>query len=265
MLTSAQSSRRHAWLNRLAGWPWWLILIGVAGAVLGIRILTDALYASILVLLLKGLGVTLAVTACGFILAFGLGLTAALCRVSSNVVLRQLATLYVEFVRGVPILVLLFTFVFVATPPLVELMQAAGLAVEVGDIPMVVRATLALAFAYGAFEAETLRAGIESIAPGQWEAARSLGLGRTATLCHVILPQALRRVLPTLGNDLIALLKDSSLVSLLGVPDITNEARLYTTQSFRYAETYQVLAFVYLALTLLLSLGVRMIERRVRL
>ena len=117
---------------------------------------------------------------------------------------------------------------------------------------------------YGAFEAETLRGGLTSLARGQAEAARALGLSRGQTLRHVLLPQTFRRVLPTLGNDLICLLKDSALVSVLGVRDITQEARLYQSATFRYAESLVLLAFFYLALTLLVALAVRALEHRYR-
>jgi polar amino acid transport system permease protein len=114
------------------------------------------------------------------------------------------------------------------------------------------------------FEAETLRGGLTSLPRGQAEAARALGLSRGQTLRHVLLPQTFRRVLPTLGNDLICLLKDSALVSVLGVRDITQEARLYQSATFRYTESLVLLAFFYLALTLLVALAVRALENRYR-
>jgi polar amino acid transport system permease protein len=129
---------------------------------------------------------------------------------------------------------------------------------------MVARVTAALAFAYGAFEAETLRGGLTSLPRGQAEAARALGLSRAQSLRHVLLPQTFRRVLPTLGNDLICLLKDSALVSVLGVRDITQEARLYQSATFRYTESLVLLAFFYIALTLLVALAVRALENRYR-
>lgn len=124
------------------------------------------------------------------------------------------------------------------------------------------RSIIALAIAYGGFQAETFRAGIQSISKGQMEAARSLGMSYLQAMRYVILPQAIRRVLPPLGNDFIAMLKDSSLVSVLGVRDITQEARLYAAASFRFLETYTSLAFLYLAMTIVLSLGVKWLENR---
>jgi polar amino acid transport system permease protein len=134
--------------------------------------------------------------------------------------------------------------------------------VQSRDVDFAARCMLALAFAYGGFEAETFRAGIESISNGQMEAARSLGMTYAQAMRFVVLPQAIRRVLPPLGNDLIAMLKDSSLVSALGVRDMTQEARLYAAASFKYIETYSSLAFLYLSLTLILSGITRWVETR---
>jgi polar amino acid transport system permease protein len=129
---------------------------------------------------------------------------------------------------------------------------------------MAARVVAALVCAYGAFEAETIRGGLTSLPRGQAEAARALGLSHRQALLHVLLPQTFRRILPTLGNDLISLLKDSSLVSVLGVRDITQEARLYASSTFRYTESLTLLALLYLALTLLLALGVKALEQRYR-
>jgi polar amino acid transport system permease protein len=124
------------------------------------------------------------------------------------------------------------------------------------------RATIALAITYGAFLAEIFRAGIESIEKGQMEAARSLGMSYGQAMRQVILPQAIRNVLPALGNDFIAIVKESSLVSVLAVRDITQIARLYAGRSFRFLESYTILTVLYLTLTIVLSLILRAIERR---
>ena len=124
------------------------------------------------------------------------------------------------------------------------------------------RVIIALVVAYSAFLSEIFRAGIESIDRGQMEAARSLGMGYWKAMRYVILPQAVRNVLPALGNDFIAMLKDSSLVSVLGVQDISGLGRVYAASSFRTFETYNVMTFLYLCMTLLLSMAVRWLERR---
>jgi polar amino acid transport system permease protein len=187
----------------------------------------------------------------------------------------NIATLYVQVIRGVPILVQLLVIAFVIVPLLIDGVNSLGtlLAPLLGaqnflnqvrppDVPFLTRCIIALAIAYGGFQAETFRAGIQSISRGQMEAARSLGMSYLQAMRYIILPQAIRRVLPPLGNDFIAMLKDSSLVSVLGVRDITQEARLYAAASFRYMETYLSLAFFYLAMTIVLSLGVKWMESR---
>jgi polar amino acid transport system permease protein len=255
-------------VGRLARAPWWLLALALAATVFIWRAATSAVYAEILRAILSGLGVTLAVTAVAFPLAIGLGLATALGLVSPHPVRRNLATLYVQVARGVPILVQIFIVAFVLVPLGVDALRWAGGSTPGGlrasDVPMVARVVAALVCAYGAFEAETVRGGLTSLSRGQAEAARALGLSRGQALRHVLLPQTFRRILPTLGNDLISLLKDSSLVSVLGVRDITQEARLYASATFRYTESLTLLALLYLALTLLLALGVKALEHRYR-
>ncbi len=124
------------------------------------------------------------------------------------------------------------------------------------------RAIIALSIIYGAFLAEIFRAGIESIPKGQMEAARSVGMSYAQAMRHIILPQAIRNISPALGNDFIAMLKDSSLVSVLAVRDLTQWARLYAGSTFRFRESYLVLTFMYLAMTIALSLLLRWYEKR---
>jgi polar amino acid transport system permease protein len=132
------------------------------------------------------------------------------------------------------------------------------------SFPMKVRATVALSVTYGAFIAEIFRAGIQSISRGQMEAARSLGMSSGQAMFHIILPQAIRNVLPALGNDFVAMVKDSSLVSVLAVRDITQISRLYAGSTFRFREAYMTLSVMYLTLTVALSLLLQALERRLR-
>jgi polar amino acid transport system permease protein len=132
------------------------------------------------------------------------------------------------------------------------------------NISMNSRAIIALAVTYGAYLAEIFRAGIQSISKGQMEAARSLGMSYGQAMRYVILPQAVRNVLPALGNDFVAMVKDSSLVSVLAVRDITQVARLYAGTTFRFREAYVTLAVMYLTMTVILSLLVQLLERRLR-
>jgi polar amino acid transport system permease protein len=130
---------------------------------------------------------------------------------------------------------------------------------------MELRAVIALALGYGAFEAEIFRAGIQSISKGQMEAARSLGMSYIQSMRFVILPQAIRRVLPPLGNDFIAMLKDSSLATVLAVNELTQLTRIRRSSTFRVMEAFNVAAFLYLAMTLLLSAAVRVLERKMKI
>jgi len=262
-------------VDRLSGLPWWLILLLLGGAILAFQFASNETYQQIFRRILSGILVTLSITALGYSCALVLGLLAGLGRVSKNVVLFNLSTLYVQVVRGIPMLVQIFYWGFVIFPGLIGLLNVFGdmLAPALGadnvlakikpsDINLYWVVVIALAFAYGGYEAETFRAGIESIGKGQVEAARSLGMTYFQAMRFVVLPQAIRRVLPPLGNDLISMLKDSSLASVLGVRDITQEARLYASTTFRYVEAYNSLAFIYLTLTLTLSLLTRWIETR---
>jgi polar amino acid transport system permease protein len=130
------------------------------------------------------------------------------------------------------------------------------------DVNFLVRGIIALAINYGAFSAEVFRAGIQSIGKGQLEASRALGLSWVQTMRYVVLPQAIRRILPPMGNDFISMLKESSLVSVIGVNEITQLGRKYSASSFIYPQTYNTLAFLYLSITLILSMGVKYMERR---
>jgi ABC-type amino acid transport system permease subunit len=166
------------------------------------------------------------------------------------------STLYVEVVRGVPMLVIILYMGFAVTP---GLRNATGGQVDLQGLPA---AIIGLSFGYGAYLAEVYRAGIESIPKGQTEAARSLGMSYFQAMRYVILPQAIRVVLPPLGNDFIAMLKDSSLISVIALPEVLQQGRLWISRNFRAFEGFNSVALVYLVMTLLLSLLVRLIERK---
>ena len=264
--------------ERLSQFPWWfvaliLILIGTFTA-----IAIQPSYSEAFNFIKAGLSITIRTTLIAFVIALFLGLITGLGRISRNVFFKNLATLYVEFIRGVPMLVLIFFIAFVAIPVVVGGMNELGhwfqtkgwnwiadpfLALENKAIEMNVRAIIALSVTYGAFLAEIFRAGIQSVSKGQMEAARSQGMSSGQAMIYIILPQAIRNVLPALGNDFVAMLKDSSLVSVLAVRDITQVARLYAGRSFRFEEAYTILAILYLCMTIILSLVVKYIERRV--
>lgn len=166
------------------------------------------------------------------------------------------STLYVEVVRGVPMLVIILYMGFAVTP---ALRNATDGGVDLRGLPA---AVIGLSFGYGAYLAEVYRAGIESIPKGQMEAARSLGMSYFQAMRHIILPQAIRVVMPPLGNDFIAMLKDSSLISVIALPEVLQQGRLWISRNFRAFEGFNSVALVYLVMTLLLSLLVRFIERK---
>lgn len=249
--------------------PWWLVVAAALGLWFLWRIVSDDLYAQVLQTLLRGAGITLFVTAVAFAAACALGLALAVASLSRNTVLRQLARFYIEVVRGLPILVLLLYVAFVLAPGLVAavnwMREGLGLdPIRTRDFPLLWRAILALTLGYSAFIAEVFRAGLQSVDRGQIEAAEALGLNRWLRFRLVVFPQAIRTILPPLGNDFVAMVKDSSLVSVLGVMDITQLGKITAAGNFRYFETYNVVALLYLTLTITLSLALRRLERRLR-
>ncbi len=254
-------------------YPWWLVALVAIGLALAVVIAANEIYAQVFGVILQGLWVTIFVTVVAFVLATLVGLGVALLGLSDHAALRQVARFYTEVIRGVPILVLLFYIAFVGAPAVVALanfvlgpLVAAGYAepLLVRDVSLMWRAILALTIGYSAFIGEVFRAGIQSVDKGQVEAAKALGLSRTQRFRLVVLPQAIRVILPPLGNDFVAMVKDSSLVSVLGVSDITQMAKIYASGSFRFFETYSIVAYVYLILTVGLSLALRGLEQRLR-
>ncbi|HMQ95530.1 MAG TPA: amino acid ABC transporter permease [Amaricoccus sp.] len=249
--------------------PYWLVLAAVIAAGMLVAIVASDVYRQILATLSSGIAVTIFVTLVAFGLASALGLLLAVCVLSRSTILRQGARFYIEIVRGIPILVLLFYIAFVGAPALVVGWNAIAEPLGLGtlatrDLSLMWRAILALAIGYAAFIAEVFRAGIQSVEPGQIEAAQALGLSGWQRFRLIVFPQAIRTILPPLGNDFIALIKDSALVSVLGVADITQLGKIYAAGSFRFFETYNVVAFLYLVMTVGLSLVLRGFEQRMR-
>jgi polar amino acid transport system permease protein len=281
-LTPAQKialrqSRRQRLRTRLATFPWWLVIVGlIIGATLWL-ITESPTYSEAFATIRTGMVVTLVITLISYTISLLIGLFTGLGRVSSNIVSQNIATLYVEVMRGIPMLVSIFFIALVLVPGIIEMLSflgskftEAGLTgigaslanMNTKSISMSVRAVIALSLTYGAYSAEIFRAGIQSVPVGQMEAARSQGMSYGQAMRNVVLPQAIRNVLPAIGNDFISMLKDSSLVSILAVRDITQIARLYAGHSFRYPEAYTTLSVMYLTMTMLLSLLVKLLERR---
>ena len=258
--------------------PYWLLAFILLCIVFVWVIVNNADYNTIFRAIVKGVTTTVYVSVIAYVAALAVGLVTGLMRLSGSRVVREVASFYVEIVRGVPMLVILYYIAFVGAPVLILGINGVGRTLVEGGVltgvgtaltgltvrhvDFTARAILALTIGYGAFVSEIFRAGIQSIPVGQMEAARSLGMSYWQAMRYVILPQAVRNVLPPLGNDFIAMLKDSSLVSVLGVQDITQLGKIYAASTFRFFETYNVVGFLYLLMTIGLALLVRGIEKR---
>ncbi len=198
--------------------------------------------------LLNGLMITLQVVVSSLILALLVGLATALLRLSGGVLAQLCANVYLETVRNTPLLVQLFVVYFVLAP--------------LFDIDRFAAAVLALALFEGAYISEIIRAGVLAVPRGQWEASRALGLSTTGCYRHVVLPQALRAMLPPLTSQSISLVKDSALVSTIAIADLTMQGQRIVAETFLTFEIWLTVAAIYLLLTLSLSGVVRLLERR---
>lgn len=229
---------------------WNISFFGAIAIILSLWIFSPDPYQRIIEFVPDGLAVTFGVTITSIVFALFLGLFAGLGRISRITIINRIATVYVEVIRGIPLLVQLF-YIYYALGQWVKL---SG--------PMA--AILAMSICYGAYMAEIFRAGIQSIHKGQMEAALALGLSRGQAMRRVILPQTVKVILPPIGNEFIALLKDSSLVSILAVSDLLRRGREYASTSFRYFESYTVIALIYLIMTLFFSRLVALMEERLK-
>ena len=221
-------------------WGWYVVNPTTEGGMINLKFLISGLYYTIL----------LSVTAIS--ISIVVGLIIALPALSKNRYMRGINRFYVEIVRAVPILVLIL-WVYYGMP------QLAGIAINVFWAGVI-----ALALSDSAFEAEIFRAGIQSVNKGQYEAAHTISLNYPDTMRFVILPQAIRRVLPALGNQLVYMLKMSSLVSVIGMQELTRKANELVVTEYRPLEVYTILVLEYLVLILVVSAGVRWLENRMK-
>jgi polar amino acid transport system permease protein len=247
------STSRWTW----SGFPWWLVGIVLTIALIFFQVLTEDTWREGFDFIILGLPQTLILTAGGFVIAIGLGMIVALARLSRNTALRNLSMYYIELIRGVPVIV---TILFISFAVFGEGSRILGFP----QVDKMWRGIAALGLIYAAFIAEVFRAGIQSIPRGQVEAGRSVGMSQRQVFRNIVLPQAIRNIMPALGNDLIALLKDSALVSLIAVRELTQQTRLWTGTNFTFIEGYLVLTAFYLTLTVSLSLLLRWYEGRIR-
>lgn len=213
--------------------------------------------AKYLPLLLKGAGVTVFIALASMLLAVALGLPLALVRIFAPWPLRLAATGYVEFFRGIPVLLLLY-FLYYGLPVLSETMHWSFKL----TLDPLTAAILGFGIVYGAYESEIYRAGIRAVPQGQWDAARSLGMGRALTFRRIVLPQAVRIILPPMTNDFVALFKDTSVVSVIAVVELTKQYQILSKSSFKYLEMGLATAALYLIMSVPLSRLASRLEKR---
>lgn len=204
--------------------------------------------------IIAGIEYTLLVSAAGITVAIILALLGALGRLSKNPIANGIATFYVSFIRGTPLLVQIYVW-YLGLPQVGQQLEQLGLtgAQKLLTLPAVPAGILALGVCYGAYMTETFRAGIQSISKGQTEAAYSVGMTPGQTMRRVILPQAIRVVIPPIGNDFVAMLKDSSMVSVMGVWELTFRATKMGRRYFRSLETLTVAALIYWVMCIVLQ------------
>lgn len=200
--------------------------------------------------LLEGLIVTLEVSGLAAILAFSIGSLLAFMRISNYQFFKDIATVYIAIIRGTPLLVQIFIFYFIIA--------------TIFELERFLAGAISLGLFFGAYIAEVLRGAIQSIDKGQYEAAKSLGMNYAQTMIYIIMPQALKRALPTLVGEMIALIKDSSLVSVISITDLTKVGREIVANTFSPFETWLIIAAVYFSITFLLSVLGHKIEMKMK-
>jgi polar amino acid transport system permease protein len=222
-------------------------------------------YVPMMTFVLDGIWVTIYTTLISFVLILVVGLVVALGRLSKNKYINGFATVYVEIIRGIPILVQLLFWYF-AFPTVVQNLgnQLNNEFLKTYIANPFIMAIFGLTFCYAAYMSEVYRAGIQSIAKGQMEAARSLGMSYFQAMRYIIIPQAIRIILPPVGNEFIALLKDSSLISVVGVADLTRRGREFMSTHFNPIETWVMVGLLYLVLTLFTARIIFYIEHKTR-
>jgi polar amino acid transport system permease protein len=244
---------------------WWLVAL-VAGVIAILAWTKPDPYWRIILFVRDGIGMTALITVTSFVIMIFVGMLGGLGRISTNRFIYMITTLYVEIVRGIPLLVQLIWWYF-AFPVII---RNLGQATHIGflanyEANAVLLAIFGFVFCYGAYMSEIFRAGIQSIPRGQMEAARSLGMSYFQAMRHVILPQAIRVILPPVGNEFISLLKDSSLVSAVALADLTRRGREFMAVNFDPLQVWTMIALLYLVMTLFSARIVNYVERRTKI
>ena len=249
----AAQRRRQQLIFRITFIVTWLLVIGGAiGSLVAGGKLDFAFMGEWTPYIVGGITTTLYVAVISITFAIAFAVIGALGRLSANPVLYAISTLYVSLVRGTPLLVQIL-FIYLALPQVFPF---------ISDVPKEVLGIFALSFNYGAYMTETFRAGIQAVPRGQTEAAEALGMPGRTRMRRIILPQAVRIITPAIGNEFISMIKDSSLVSVIGVPEILWRAQRVGQSNFKGLETLIVAAGIYWALTIVLSIVQDRLEKR---
>ena len=311
MAEVAELARKRAMLpgKVIFATPWWLVFGVIFWVFVLIVIVTDPSYRNVVMpffpddeivtvgewlsaFFQQGIGLTVFLAISAYLIALIVGLVTGIVRSSTptppeigmrrrqvlsrygHLVIYNVFTFYVEFMRGIPSLVFLLIAGFIIVPQMRDVLNNSLVPLlrtitNNPDMPDLVwrgrdagTAIAGLALIYGAYLSEVFRAGIQSIEIGQREAAKSLGMSNVQVLRHVVVPQAVRNILPPLGNNFISMIKDTSLVTILGTNEITQIARKTSGSTFKYLETYTVVSFFYLTMTVTGSMFVQWMERR---
>lgn len=291
---SESRKRGRVPFTSLYSFPWWLIGLLLLGVAVVVLITSDEDYTEIFLQLREGIGLTIYLALASYALALIIGLVTGMIRSVRpkppergvgivkatwqilHMIVYNIVTFYIEIMRGLPTLVFLLVAGFIIVPAITDIINE-NIVVFLRDllnnpeIPDLVwrgrdatTAIAGLSLVYGAFLSEIFRAGIQSVERGQIEAARSLGMTYYQVMRYIVIPQAVRRILPPLGNDFVAMIKDTSLVTILGTQEITQLARRWSGSTFLYLETYLVLCMIYLTMTITGSLAVQAMERYLR-
>ena len=209
-------------------------------------------------MLLKSLGYTMLLTLLALFFAMIIGLIFALFNVSHNKILNVIGTIYIDAIRGVPFIVLAY-FIYFGVPQAIKMMGAAGF-----KLPALQAGTIALSMNCGAYMAEIFRAGIQSIDKGQMEASRSLGLTYGMSMRSVVLPQAFMVMIPSIINQFIITLKDTSILAVIGYPELTNMGKTISGNTFKSLETWAIVGVMYMIVIITLSKVAKAIERKMK-
>ncbi len=251
-------------LSRIDAW-WGLVIIVLLLIILLVTLVPQP-FSRILNYVSDGVIITLVVTLTSFILTMILGLLCGLGRVSKNKLIYGVVSVYVEVVRGIPLLVQLMVWYFAFPAIIINLGKTLNYEpFETYLANPIMMAIIGISICYAAYMAEIVRAGIEALPAGQMEAARSLGMTQPQAMRYIILPQAYRTIMPAIGNEFITLLKDSSLVSVVAVADLTRRGREFMSTTFLPIETWLMVALIYLLMTLIAARIVKLLENKTKL